>query len=72
MRSARRRLFTKTRVERWARISSSRRGWMAGQIDERGAAAAAGPSMIPSSRAAPPGRVMSSTGTSTREVERLA
>ena len=37
MRSARRRLLTKTMVERWARTSSSRRGWMAGQMERRGA-----------------------------------
>jgi hypothetical protein len=32
-RSARRRLLTKIIVERWARTSSIRRGWIAGQID---------------------------------------
>ena len=35
-RSARRRLFTKSSVERWARISSSSRGWIELQIDGAG------------------------------------
>src|SRR5207253_14303 len=67
------RLFTKTSVERWARISSSRRGWMAGQMDGRGAAAAALPSTIAPSPppATVPSRDMSSTGTSTRRSSAL-
>ena len=34
-RSASRRLFTNTMVERWARISSTRRGWRLGQMEGR-------------------------------------
>ena len=50
-RSASRRLLTKMSVERWARISSSSRGWIAGQIEPAGAAArrplaTAGPSAL--------------------------
>ena len=66
-RSARRRLFTKRIVERCARTSSSRRGWMAGQIERR-CRTLAGPSGISSAEGsmASPRRAMSSTGTSTR------
>ena len=41
-RSASRRLLTKIIVERCARISSTSRGWIAGQIDRRGAAPCGG------------------------------
>ncbi len=41
-RSASRRLFTNSSVERWARISSSRRGWMLLQMDDRTAPGDAG------------------------------
>ncbi len=60
-RSASRRELTKTIVDRWARISSSNRGAIAGQMLRRGAcgADASPPRSAPRSRS-----VMSSTGTS--------
>ena len=66
-RSDRRRELTKRIVERCARTSSRRRGWMAGQIERRGRMLA-GPSGISSAEGsmASPRRAMSSTGTSTR------
>ena len=64
MRSASRRELTKMSVERCARISSSRRGWMAGQIDARDGADEAGP--VGMSMEGSPSLAISSTGTSTR------
>ena len=61
-RSATRRLFTKTSVVRWARMSSSSRGWMAVQMEVRGGPCEAGP---PGRSLECPSRAMSSTGTST-------
>ena len=66
-RSATRRLLTKMSVERCARTSSSRRGWIALQMDERGAPAA-GPLGISS---VSPIRAMSSTGHFDRQLELL-
>ena len=60
-RSASRRLLTKISVERCARISSSRRGWMLLQIEGRTGPCAAGPLGIAIGSAS---RAMSSTGTS--------
>jgi hypothetical protein len=60
-RSASRRLLTKIKVERWARINSSSRGWIAAQIDDRDSLAPAGP---PGMASVAPGVAMSSTGTS--------
>ena len=60
-RSARRRLLTKIRVERCARISSSSRGWMADQIDGRASPTDAGPLGMSSAVVS---FAMSSTGTS--------
>ena len=75
-RSARRRLLTKTIVERWARTSSSRRGWMAGQMrapGRRGRPALGRPRSGASARRAPrPAGDMSSTGHLDLEVEGLA
>ena len=62
-RSAMRRLLTKIRVERWARTSSSRRGWMAVQIEARTGPCAAGPLGTSTGL---PSAAMSSTGTSMR------
>ncbi len=62
-RSARRRELTKTRVERWAWISSSRRGCTDGQIDVRARPAAVGP--LTGSSMTSPMRDRSSTGTTT-------
>ena len=59
IRSARRRLLTKTMVERWARTSSSRRGWMAGQMERRWARAT-GPQVVVAR--SPPASRPSSTG----------
>ena len=59
-RSATRRLFTKMSVDRCVRTSSSSRGWIALQIDDRGAAHAGPLRMSWIS----PIRAMSSTGTS--------
>ena len=64
MRSARRRLLTKMSVERCSRISSRRRGWIAGQMLDRASARDAGPLRI--SSVSVPSFAMSSTGTSTR------
>ncbi len=58
-----RRLLTKMSVDRCALTSSSRRGWIADQIDWRGGGCDAGPLGISSSC---PIRLMSSTGTSIR------
>ena len=72
-RSARRRLLVKTIVLRWPRISSRMRGWIAGQMLER-----MSPDRRPGRRAArssgrtSPSAAMSSTGTMTCELERLA
>ena len=64
-RSASRRLLQKTIVERWARMSSRIRGWIAGQMLTRASAPAAGPPGCSSSGSASPSRLMSSTGTTT-------
>ncbi len=64
-RSASRRLFTKSSVDWCERISSSRRGWIADQMDGRVPLADAGPLGM-SSSAAVVRRAMSSTGTSIR------
>ncbi|GAO05470.1 hypothetical protein PSR1_04384 [Anaeromyxobacter sp. PSR-1] len=61
-RSATRRLFTNSKVVRCAFTSSSRRGWMAVQIEARGGACEASP---PGRSSGSPRRDMSSTGTST-------
>ncbi len=63
-RSDRRRALTKMSVERWDSTSSSRRGWMAGQIDRRAGPAAAGP-VTGSPSMSWPSSAMSSTGTTT-------
>ena len=67
-RSARRRLLTKISVERCARISSSRRGWIAVQIDGRVGPCEAGPLGM---SIGSPSRAMSSTGTSIVSSQRL-
>ena len=67
-RSAMRRLFTKISVDRCARTSSSSRGWIAVQIDERTGPCDAGPLGISSGS---PIRAMSSTGTSIVQLELL-
>jgi hypothetical protein len=65
MRSASRREFTKTSVEVWARIRSSSRGYIAGQIECRASGSpAAGPDSTSSGRGRP-SSAMSSTGTTT-------
>ncbi len=72
MRSASRRLFTKMMVERWARTSSSRRGWMAGQIERRsGKPATPSETSAASGETISPRCFMSSTGTSTRRSKAL-
>ena len=65
-RSASRRLLTKIIVERCARISSTRRGWIDGQIEARARVAARSPGLDVVAVAA-----RSATGTSTRNLERL-
>ena len=60
-RSADRRALQKTIVERWARISSSSRGCIAGQMLRRTGPAAAGP--LTGSSITSPSAPMSSTGT---------
>ena len=60
-RSASRRLLGKISVDRWARMSSSSRGWIADQIDGRASPRPAGPLGIWSGF---DGLAMSSTGTS--------
>ena len=62
-RSATRRLFTKTRVERWARMSSRSRGWMAVQMEARVVSPPPGGAQGSTGKDS---RAMSSTGTSTR------
>jgi len=61
-RSARRRLFEKMSVVRWARTCSSSRGWMLDQIDGAAGPCAAGPLGISTGFAS---LARSSTGTST-------
>ncbi len=71
-RSARRRVLTKTSVDRCARISSSSRGWMDGQIEWRASAPAAGPPGASSTSIASPMRAMSSTGHDDLQIQLLA
>ena len=64
-RSARRRLFVKTIVERCGLISSRIAGWIAGQMLVRASGFVAGPPGCWSSGRTSPGAVMSSIGTTT-------
>ena len=71
-RSDSRRLLVKTIVLRWLRMSSRIRGWIAGQMLVRMSPLVAGPPGCSSSGRTSPIADMSSTGTTTCEVERLA
>ena len=71
-RSASRRLLTKISVERWARISSSSSGYMAGQIDRRRFSPPATSLRLSGAERSPPSSRMSSTGTTTSISSSLA
>ena len=71
-RSASRRLLTKISVERWARTSSSSSGYIAGQMERRRPSPPGTSMGRPPRAAGRPSSRMSSTGTTTLEVELLA
>ena len=70
-RSASRRLLTKISVERWARISSSSSGYMAGQIDRRRFSPPGDVAGSSGAERSPPSSRMSSTGHDDLDLELL-